>query len=74
MATEAGPSPKFEGLTFWDPGSDTVSEDESFRRNGFDGAARPPPLRQASSSTSGRLGEAGLQGAETIIAAGAAGI
>ena len=66
--------PQVRRPNFLGPGSDTDTEDESFRRNGFDGAPRPPPAGQASSSTSGRLGEAGLQGAETIIAAGAAGI
>ena len=66
------PFPQIRRPSFLGPGQDTDTEDEAFRRNGFDAAPRPPPT--ASSSVSGRLGEAGLQGAETVIAGGAAGL
>ena len=66
--------PQVRRPNFLGPGTDTDTEDEAFRRNGFDGAPRPPPTGQASSSVSGRLGNAGLQAAETVIAAGAAGV
>ena len=55
------------------PGPDTDDDsgaDSAFRSDGFD-APRPP---QASSSVSGRFGEAAMRGGEAIIAAGAAGI
>ena len=59
--------------SFLGPGPETDSEgpDEAFRRDGFD-VPRPPPT--ASSSVSGRLGEAVLRGGEAIVAAGAAGV
>ena len=44
--------------------------DSAFRSDGFD-APRPP---QASSSVSGRFGEAALRAGESIVAAGAAGV
>ena len=58
---------------FLGPGPDTDSEggpDEALRRNGMN----PPRPPQASSSVSGRVGEAVLRGAEGVIAAGAAGV
>ena len=67
------PFPQMRRPSFLGPGPDTDSEgpDEAFRRDGFD-APRPPPT--ASSSVSGRLGEAVLRGGEAIVAAGAAGV
>ena len=68
------PFPQMRRPSFLGPGPETDSEsgpDEAFRRDGFD-APRPPPAAP-SSSVSGRLGEAALQGGEAIIAAGTAG-
>ena len=59
--------------TFLQPGPDTDTEDEAYRRDGFD-PPRPPDPGQPSSSFSGRVGEAAAAGVSSILASGASGM
>ena len=70
------PFPQLQRPSFLQPGSDTDTEDEAYRRDGFDPPhlPQPPDPGQPSSSFSGRLGEAAAAGLTSIIAAGASGV
>ena len=67
------PFPHLQRPSFLQPGFDTDTEDEAYRRDGFD-PLRPPDPGQPSSSLSGRVGEAAAAGLTSIIAAGAGGV
>ena len=67
------PFPQMRRPSFLQPGPDTDTEDEAYRRDGFD-PPRPPDPGQPSSSFSGRVGEAAAAGVTGIIAAGASGV
>ena len=67
------PFPQMRRPSFLGPGPDTDTEDEAYRRDGFD-PPRPPDPGQPSSSFSGRIGEAAAAGATGLAAAGAAGM
>ena len=67
------PFPQLQRPSFLQPGPDTDTEDEAYRRDGFD-PSRPPDPGQPSSSLSGRVGEAAAAGLTSIIAAGAGGV
>ena len=67
------PFPHLQRPSFLQPGFDTDTEDEAYRRDGFD-PPRPPDPGKPSSSLSGRVGEAAAAGLMSIIAAGAGGV
>ena len=67
------PFPQMRRPSFLQPGPDTDTEDEAYRRDGFD-PPKPPDPGQPSSSFSGRVDEAAAAGVTSIIAAGAAGV
>ena len=67
------PFPHMRRPSFLQPGPDTDTEDEAYRRDGFN-PPRPPDPGQPSSSFSGRVGEAAAAGVTSIIAAGASGV
>ena len=67
------PLPQLQRPSFLQPGPDTDTEDEAYRRNNFD-PSRPPDPGQPSSSLSGRVGEAAAAGLTSILAAGAGGV
>ena len=67
------PFPRMRRPSFLQPGPDTDTEDEAYRRDGFN-PPRPPDPGQPSSSFSGRVGEAAAAGVTSIIAAGASGV
>ena len=67
------PFPQLQRPSFLQPGPDTDTEDEAYRRDGFD-PSRPPDPGQPSSSLSERVGEAAAAGLTSILAAGAGGV
>ena len=67
------PFPRMRRPSFLQPGPDTDTEDEAYRRDGFN-PPRPPDPGQPSSSFSGRVGEAAAAGVTSITAAGASGV
>ena len=67
------PFPQMRRPSFLQPGPDTDTEDQAYRRDGFN-PPRPPDPGQPSSSFSGRVGEAAAAGVTSIIAAGASGV
>ncbi|CAE7856763.1 unnamed protein product, partial [Symbiodinium microadriaticum] len=67
------PFPQMRRPNFLRPGPDTDTEDEAYRRHGFN-PPRPPDPGHPSSSFSGRVGEAAAAGVTGIIAAGTNGV